>query len=398
MPFPYVPNSDLLYLSGFHESESLLACVKPRGQSEPRWHLFVQPNCPNQALWDGPRAGVDGARAHILPDGHVAPMAEAARSLASEAAGVDALYFDAKVNPGISASLAPVLRACDEAHVARHSADALVQQLRVRKSAPEAALARASAELCTRAFSETMSESRAAAARGATEGYLAARFEFECRSRGAERLAYPCVVAGGANATTLHYMHNDARLVPGEMVLMDAGASLHGYASDVTRTWPVSGEFSPGQRAVYDAVLAVNRQCIDACRADGSLSLAALHRLSLRWTFEQLVGLGILSSSDARASARLHRYYPHAVGHWLGLDVHDTPAVDTHTPLCAGMLVTVEPGLYFPRDDDQLPEWCCGIGVRIEDDVLIGDDGQPEVLTAGAPKDADEIEALVAAG
>ena len=131
--------------------------------------------------------------------------------------------------------------------------------------------------------------------------------------------------------------------------------------------------------------------------ADGSTSLHTLHRLSLQWTLEHLVRLGIIGAADRDAGKRCQAYYPHAIGHWLGLDVHDTPSVDSGTPLAPGMVVTVEPGLYFGHDDTRVPEWARGIGIRIEDDVLIRPAGEgPEVLTAGSPKDPDEIEQLMA--
>jgi len=265
-------------------------------------------------------------------------------------------------------------------------------------AAAEAELMRRSAALCADAMVGTIQASTRAAERGLSEAVLAATFEFNIRMHGAERLAYPCVVAGGANAVTLHYMFNDAVLRPAEMLLMDAGASLHGYCSDLTRTWPLGGRYSAAQRALYEAVLDVNRYVISQCVADGTTSLNSLHRLSVHRTYENLVALGLLDPRDRTSYARCQRYYPHAIGHWLGLEVHDTPAVTSSTPLEAGMVVTVEPGLYFPTDDPLLPDWCKGIGIRIEDDVLIHPAGQlPEVLTAAAPKEVDEVEALMQA-
>jgi len=322
---------------------------------------------------------------------------------------VKQLLYSPRANPPIDALLRPMLDGASppalanpnnaEPKLATTPPDRFVQPLRLRKSAAEVALMRRSAIVCADAMNDTIRASAGAAARGLSEGVLAATFEFGVRLGGAERLAYPCVVAGGANAVTLHYMHNDAVLRPNEMLLMDAGASLHGYCSDLTRTWPLGGRYSAAQRALYEAVLDVNERIIDACVADGKTSLNSLHRLSLQWTYEHLVSMGLLNRNDRQSYARCQRYYPHAIGHWLGLDVHDTPAVTSSTVLEPGMVVTVEPGLYFPVDDPQLPDWCKGIGIRIEDDVLVCADGAPpEVLTARAPKRPDEVEALMQGG
>ena len=184
---------------------------------------------------------------------------------------------------------------------------------------------------------------------------------------------------------------------------MDAGASLHGYCSDVTRTWPLGGTYSHAQRALYGAVLDVNERIIAHIgvldRSGERPSLNALHRLSLQWTFEHLVDLGIISRDDPKAAMRVQRYYPHAIGHYLGLDVHDTPSVDSGQCLEGGMVVTVEPGLYIPLDDESAPPHFRGIGIRIEDDVFVPDSAsQPaEVLTSNAPKRIADVEELLAA-
>ena len=395
VPFPYRQDVDLSYLCGFQEASSLLACVKPNDAGSERWHLFVRPREPSRELWDGPSAGLPGARRHILPDGLVHALGSAADVLRGELPACDAIFLEGA--GGVDATLKPLLAACQARRLAPRSVARLAQNLRVRKSDAEAALMRKSAAVCAGAFRTTMAASAMLTREGHTEDALAATFELDVRLAGAERLAYPCVVAGGANAVTLHYMHNNARLAPGSLLLMDAGCSLHGYASDLTRTWPLDGAFTAAQRRVYDAVLDVNERCIAMCVAGSGASLASIHRASLQWTFEHLVDLGILRRDDPAAASKVQRYYPHAIGHWLGLDVHDTPHVGTETALDAGMVVTVEPGLYFPPDDDALPEWCRGIGVRIEDDVLVGAAG-PEVLTAGAPKHADDVEACVRRG
>ena len=402
--FPHHQDTDLLYLCGLQEHTSLLACVKPASSSTARWHLFVRPSDPREELWDGARAGVDGAQAFFLPEGATHAINDAPKVLASELGGgeLSSLFYDSSTNKDLDGRLRPTLISPAGTKLGgAQPVRQLVHSLRLHKSAAEIALMRRAGTVGAQAMRATMQSSTHAAARGMAESALSATFEFECRAvGGAERLAYPCVVAGGANAVTLHYMHNNALLRPGEMLLMDAGASVHGYCSDVTRTWPLGGVFSPAQRALYDAVLDVNERVIEAASSQRvSTSLNSLHRLSLTWTFEHLVDLGIVRRDDPRAAARVQRYYPHAIGHWLGLDVHDTPSIDSGVQFDAGMVITVEPGMYIPADDHEAPEHFRGLGVRIEDDVLLpATRGAPaEVLTAAAPKRADEIEAMLAA-
>ena len=399
VPFPFHQDVDLLYLCGFQEHASLLACVKPGPSAAPRWHLFVKPTCPNKALWDGPTAGVDGARRHFLPDGEAHDVARVGDVLRRELRVDDqaAVFYEAGGDPALHQALQPLLSTCAARGAAPRSPRPLVQSLRLKKSPAEQELMRRAARLSTRSFGAVMHGSQHAARRGLSEAAVAAHFEFECRLNGAERLAYPSVVAGGENATVLHYMHNDAALEPDTMLLMDAGASLHGYASDITRTWPLSGRFSAAQRDLYEAVLDVNQRVIAACRADGATSLNSLHRYSVQCTFDNLVALGVLRRDDPHALARCQRWYPHAIGHWLGLDVHDTPAVSSNVPLEPAMVVTVEPGLYFGVDDADAPAWCRGIGIRIEDDVLVAPPGEAaEVLSRDVPKEPGEVERLMA--
>lgn len=270
VPFPYHQDTDLLYLCGLLEPSSLLACVKPADASA-RWHLFVRPTCANTAMWDGPRAGVEGAQRYFVPDGAAHALDDAPRVLHGALWGggsesISTLYYAPKANPAIDTLLRPVLRdAPTTSQLTPQPATPLVQRLRVIKSPAEVSLLQRSANLCADAMNATMKASTAAAAGNLTEVALAAHFEFECRLAGAERLAYPCVVAGGVNAVTLHYMHNNALLSADQMVLMDAGASLHGYASDLTRTWPLDGRFSAEQRLLYEAVLDVNERIINLC-------------------------------------------------------------------------------------------------------------------------------------
>ncbi len=403
VPFsPYHQSADLFYLCGLLEPESLLVCRTPTSQSpaEARWSLFVMPDEPEKALWDGHRAGIDGAQRHFLPGGEVLPLSMAPRALAAlldEGGPVKSLLYDAHAhNSGLGELLSPVVAACDERRAGRLNPAHHAQKLRRQKSSAEVELMSRAAHVSACAHRATMCLSREVASLPApapTEAVLGARFQYECVKGGAERLAYPSVVAGGANATTLHYMHNNAPILPGDLVLMDAGASYGGYSADITRTWPTSGKYSPAQRDVYAAVLEVNRACIDACRV--GRSPAELHGLSVKLTLEALVQLGVLPSVDTRYNPNVSRYYPHSIGHHLGIDVHDCPDLAHSEPLAAGAVFTIEPGLYFRPDDESVPKGLRGIGVRIEDDILVEGDG-PRVLTSHVPKDIDEVELMLA--
>jgi Xaa-Pro aminopeptidase len=399
VPFPLHQDPEISYLCGLLEPTSLLACVKPANAgTPPRWHLFVRPANAAEELWDGARAGVDGAQSFFLAEGAAHALDDAPKVLASELHGgqLHTLFYSAAANPEIDSRLRSTLLAADAGRMDQQPAHRPVQKLRVVKSAAEQQLMRRSGQVGTGAMNATMCGSIGAAAGGLTEGVLAAHFEFESKLAGAERLAYPCVVASGNHATTLHYMHNNAVMRPGEMVLMDAGCNLHGYCSDITRTWPLNGVYSPEQSAVYQAVLEVNEKCIAMCVADGTTSLRTLHREALQLTFSALLELGLVRRDDPNVGKRVQRYFPHAIGHWLGIDVHDTPSIDSSLPLEPGMAITIEPGIYLPADDETLPSWARGIGIRIEDDLVVRAPGEAaEVLTAASPKRIDEVEAML---
>jgi len=225
--------------------------------------------------------------------------------------------------------------------------------------------------------------------------------EYECRMKGCLRLAYPPVVANGISNNTLHYINNDSLLGSGSLILMDAGGEYHGYNSDITRTWPVNGKYSPEQAIVYNAVLHIQEQCISeinsALSSGISMSLNNIHVLSCRLVLQALVDLGICTSKK-QAEKLYQIFYPHSIGHWLGMELHDTPTVRGDVILEPGMTFTLEPGLYLP-DSREVPEKFRGIGVRIEDDVLVttvtnGNKSSIglEILTKEVPKKISDVE------
>jgi Xaa-Pro aminopeptidase len=225
---------------------------------------------------------------------------------------------------------------------------------------------------------------------GLSEHELFAFIEFQCRKRGAQRLAYVPVIAGGHNSLILHYINNDCLLQDGDLVLVDAGAEYQCYATDITRTWPVNGKFTKAQLDVYNAVLDIQQKCILAIKEGRSIQ--SLHHLAVQLTSEKLASLGI--PPHLCANENLKMFFPHNIGHYLGMDVHDVSTVSNSMPLRRGMVVTVEPGLYFPVDNPDVPPQYRGIGVRIEDDVLVTPTG-PEVLTHDVPKLPHLIEELM---
>ncbi|KAK2566051.1 Xaa-Pro aminopeptidase 3 [Acropora cervicornis] len=245
------------------------------------------------------------------------------------------------------------------------------QMLRLMKSEAEVKLLRESASLTARAF-----------------------VKYECRMAGAERLAYPPVVASGTLANTLHYINNTQVLRDGELVLMDAGSEFHGYSSDITRTWPVSGKFTDPQRELYELVLRVQKKCLRICQKDASLDY--LHHAMLLLLGEELIQIDLLprNLTESELKKRAAEFCPHHLGHYLGMDTHDTHMVSRGLGLHPGMVITVEPGIYISEQNDKVPERYRGIGIRIEDDVLITENGA-EILTAECPKEVEEIERLM---
>jgi Xaa-Pro aminopeptidase len=244
-------------------------------------------------------------------------------------------------------------------------------------------------------------EAHAAGARlahdGAWEYELEAAIEHVFRRRGAAGPAYATIVGGGRNATVLHYIVNDQPLRDGELVLVDAGCELEGYASDVTRTYPVGGRFHGERLAVYETVLAAQQAALDLCKPGSTL--ADVHQAAVKRITEGLIDMRLLSGrvEDAVSNEAYRRFYMHNTSHWLGLDVHDagTYKVDgENRVLEAGIVFTVEPGLYISPDDEEVPPGFRGIGVRIEDDVLVTADGH-ENLTVALPRRPEDVEALI---
>lgn len=394
--YPFRQRSDFHYLTGFPEPDALLLLLPGREAGENV--LFCQERNPAVEAWTGIRLGTEGALAHFAID-EAFENPVRVEALAELIDGRETLYL--LLDDAESLALADQVRselkgrARRGAIAPRALADLapLLHEQRLTKSKAELALLRHAGEISAQAHVRAMGAARP----GLHEYHLQAELEHEFRWQGARGPAYDSIVGGGANACVLHYIENRDPLKDGDLVLIDAGAEFDLYAGDITRTFPVNGRFSSAQRQLYDIVLAAQERAIEAVTPGATL--AAIHQGVVRDLSRGLLELGLLEG-DLEAvisEERYKRFYLHSTSHWLGLDVHDVGTYRRHgepRPLAPGMVLTVEPGLYLP-DDEDIPEAFRGIGIRIEDDVAVTDDGH-EVLTAGVPKRVSEIEALMA--
>lgn len=394
--FPFRPHSDFYYLSGFPEPDAWLLLKKSGEQAG--YHLFVLPRDRERETWTGVRHGTEGAKERFGAD-HAWPLPELDDQLVRLLADVDVLYFAFGRHPAREARLHRVLTRVRTGRKAELGPgtlcdpEGLLAELRLVKTPEELAVMRTGAQISAEAHVEAMRAVRP----GAHEYEIQALVEYTFRRRGAWGWAYPSIVAGGANACILHYVKNDDVFREGELMLVDAGAEVDGYATDITRTTPVGARYEGAQRDVYAVVLEVQRRAIERVRPGASIN--GIHEEVLRDLTRGMVDLGVLEGDVEQliADKQHEAYYPHRTSHWLGVDVHDVGRYNVrsgpHKPFVPGNVLTVEPGLYFPPDDQRLPESFRGIGVRIEDDVLVTESGF-EVLTKAVPKQIDEVEAL----
>ena len=391
--YPFRQSSDFTYLTGFPEPDAI--AVFAPGRKEGEYILFVRPRDPEREQWDGRRAGVEGAVADHGAD-QAFPLSELDAALPGMIDGRERLYFpigaqthfDAQVIGWVNQVRANVRKgaAPPETFVAIES---VLHEQRLRKGAPEIRVMRRAARISADGHRRLMGLCRP----GLAESDLETDFLHHCASRGARFQAYPPIVAAGVNACILHHVENRAPLRDGDLVLVDAGCELDGYASDITRTFPVNGRFSAPQRALYELVLEAQRAAI--AKAKPGNRWIDPHEAALKVLTKGLIALGILSGKPGRLikEEAYKPYYMHRTGHWLGMDVHDVGHYKEGGEwrlLEPGMVLTVEPGLYMPATDE-VPASYRQIGIRIEDDVLITQGGN-EILSAGAPKDPDEIE------
>ncbi|MGH8154250.1 MAG: aminopeptidase P N-terminal domain-containing protein [Rhodanobacteraceae bacterium] len=395
--WPYRQDSDFHYLTGFPEPDAVLALLPGRRRGEVV--LFCREHDPARERLEGACTGPEGAVDACGVD-DAFPVEDIDDILPGMLEGRERLYCQFGREAEFDARLLRWMRRLRVAHgggVAPREFVALghlLHELRLYKSPAELALMRRAARIATRAQRDAVRVGRP----GAAEYEVEAALLHTIRARGAVP-SYPPTVATGANACVLHYTANRGRIARGDLLLVDAGAELECYASDVTRTWPVGGRFSPAQRALYEVTLDAQAAALDEVRAGRPFTAA--HDAATRVVAKGLCALKLLPGSwrAALKSGAYRRYFPHKTGHWLGLDVHDVGDYrvdDEPRMLEAGMVVTVEPGIYIPRDASDVEVKWRGLGVRIEDDVAITARGT-EVLSAGLPKDVAGVEAIAGA-
>ncbi|MCG6133359.1 MAG: aminopeptidase P N-terminal domain-containing protein [Nostoc sp. LLA-1] len=399
--YTYRQDSDFFYLTGFNEPQAV-AVLAPH-HPEHRFVLFVQPKDREKEVWTGYLCGVDAAK-EIYGADAAYPIAELDEKLPQYLEKGDRIYYhlgrDRNFNDKILGHYQNLLRTYPKrgtGPIAIQDPGSILHSMRLVKSDAELDLMRQAAAIAVEAHNRAMEFT----APGRYEYEVQAEIEHIFRLRGGMGPAYPSIVASGANACVLHYIENNRQMQDQELLLIDAGCAYGYYNSDITRTFPVGGKFTPEQKTLYEIVLEAQKQAIAQVQPGNSFN--AVHDTAVRVITEGLVALGILKGEIDKLieEEKYKPYYMHRTSHWLGLDVHDVGVYqhgeDKPQILQPGQVLTVEPGIYIVPDtklaEDQPatdPRWV-GIGIRIEDDVLVTPTGH-EVLTAGVPKEVSEVE------
>lgn len=392
--YPFRQASDFHYLTGFPEPDALLVLLPGCEQGEAI--LFCLDRDPDMERWTGRRVGAQRAVAEYGLD---QAFENAARDIELPKLLAERTNWYLALDDSDTMALAKSLRVKltsrseTDSPVTLNDINEILHEQRLIKSAEELSLLRHAAHISALAHRRAMASARP----GLMEYQLQAELEHEFRWHGASGAAYDSIVASGNDACVLHYIENDAPLRDGELVLVDAGAEYQLYAGDITRTFPVNGRFSAPQRALYEVVLGAQQAALEAVRPGTTLPI--IHALVQRHLTEGLLALGLLEGEleDCLVHSACRRFYPHATSHWLGLDVHDVGGYTRNGKprlLEAGMALTIEPGLYIP-DSPDIPEEYRGMGIRIEDDVVVTPSGG-EVLTSRVPSQVADIEQLMA--
>lgn len=394
----YRQDSDFYYLTGFEEPESVL--ILSTVHAEHRTILFVRPRDPEREQWDGDRAGIEGAKTIFGAD-EAYPISELRQRLPEYILNAEHLHYPLQRDHNLDRCVLEVLqttraraRGGDTAPSSICDLGSTLHEMRLIKSDAEISTMRRAIEITRHAHHAAMR----AAKPGAYEYELEAELIGTYLEMGCARPAYGSIVGAGANATVLHYRANRSRLNDGELVLIDAGCEWQYYASDITRVFPVNGRFSASQKALYECVLAAQQASIETIRPGATLE--DVHKASVRKLTEGMIELKLIEASsvdDAMAQELYRPFYMHRTSHWLGMDVHDVGAYyQKRRPrlLQPGMVLTVEPGLYVPSNLEKPTPWS-GIGIRIEDDVLVTESGF-EVLSQSIPKSIQDVEKWMA--
>ena len=398
--YPYRPDSDFYYLTGFPEPDAVAVLAPGRAHGE--YILFCRERDPEQETWNGRRAGQEGAVRDYSADDSF-PITDIDDILPGLLEQRERVFYTMGTHPDFDHRLIGwVNRLRKQARAGVHTPgefvalEHMLHDMRLYKSTDEVKLMRSAAQISVQAHRRAMRTCRP----GLTEYQIDAELTHSFMQAGARLSAYPSIVGGGANACILHYTENSGVLNDGDLLLIDAGAELDCYASDITRTFPVNGTYSKAQRALYDVVLAAQLAAIDAVKPGNHWNDP--HTAAVRVLTEGMVELGLLKGRPRELIKKeaYRRFYMHRTGHWLGMDVHDVGdyKVDGEwRVLEPGMVLTVEPGIYVPAGSKGVAKKWWNIGIRIEDDVLVTRTGH-DVLTGALEKHPDDIETLMAEG
>lgn len=396
--YPFRADSDFYYLTGFEEPESVLVLLK--AQSKTRSVLFLRPKDEEQEIWQGRRLGVENAEQALKVD-EAFSIEEFDTEMPQLVEGMETLLFSfaqlgdwsGDLSQWIQSQKAKARRGV-VAPTKMMDLDAILHAMRLIKSDDEIALIREAARVSVQGHLAAMQAVKPEGFEYQVQGALENAF----RQHGSPRVGFNTIVAAGNNACVLHYTENTALIQNGDLVLVDAGAEFGSYAGDITTTFPANGRFSEPQAALYSLCLKAQQAVVD--KIQPGILYDELHKTAAHIITEGLLQLRILEGSldDALADEAYKRFFMHGTGHWLGMDVHDVGDYKIHgewRPLEPGMVLTVEPGIYIAADAEGVEEQYRGIGIRIEDDVLVTADGH-EVLTLGLPRTVAEIEAWMA--
>jgi Xaa-Pro aminopeptidase len=395
--YPYRPDSDFYYLTHFPEPDAVVVLVPGREHGE--YILFCRDKNPEKEIWEGRRAGIDGARERYGAD-DAFPIEDIDEILPGLLENRDKVFYSMGRLPDFDAHLMDWVnevrgKARNGIHAPGEFVDLnhILHEMRLFKGPEEIRLMKRAAKVSAAAHRRAMRACKP----GLHEYQLEAELLYEFQHGGCRAPAYPPIVGGGANACILHYTENNAELRAGDLVLIDAGAEFDGYAADITRSFPVSGKFSGEQRAVYEIVLAAQQAAIEQVRPGRHWNEP--HDAAVRVLTQGLKDLGLLRGEvDGHVqNGDYKRFYMHRTGHWLGMDVHDVgdyKVGEEWRLLEPGMVLTVEPGLYIGGDLKDVPQGFWNLGIRIEDDVLVTRDGN-EILSRDAPKTISEIETVM---
>lgn len=393
---PYRQDSNLFYLTGFEEPESVLVF---RPGKSPESVLFTRLKDPERETWDGFRYGPEGAVRHFAVEAAY-PIQEFESITSELLLDVDQIYYSLFQNREFDEVVERLLlsvkakrRRSGRGVLPIHDSYPLLGELRIRKSEHEATTLKKACQVTAEAHVEVMRYVKP----GLNERAVQGKFVFEIMQRGAAREGYGTIVAGGSSATTLHYVFNDQELKAGDLLLIDAGGEVDYFTGDITRTYPVNGTFSPTQARLYEQVLDLQKHLIAMVKP--GVPFADFQNVTIDGIIDICVAEKLLagSRSEIKESGAYRKYYPHGVSHFLGMDVHDAGTVEVRgTPrlIESGMAFTIEPGIYIPQDDQSAPEALRGIGIRIEDNVLVTREGHIN-MTEAAIKETQELQKVI---